>query len=269
VAALAELLSDKRAPDRAKGAAAMALGRIGGPEAVDTLLEALSRHEKADAKRRKRVPYVVGAFLLLTVLSILVPVLLGGKPIFNAGAYVGIVGALVAAQAVGFRKGAANALAALKEPRAAGPLALAAGEKQLAGTALPILKELLPEVTEEHVEGFDGPQRTALIGLLNQKDPDIVRGALSVVALFGGEEAREPVEHLVESGPAELREQAEAALAVIRDRIAVQKDRETLLRASSSLETMQPETLLRPAAAQPEIEPQQLLRPAEESEPEG
>jgi hypothetical protein len=167
---------------------------------------------------------------------------------------------VITAQALVLRRGFANALGALKEPRAIGPIALAATEKKMAPTALPILKELLPNATEEHVSALGPAERAAFIQLLRQPDPDIVRSALRVVAMFGAEDAREPVERILRQGPGVARADAERALAMIRGRIETQRDRETLLRASSSVDGIPADELLRPAAAQPDPQPDQLLR---------
>jgi hypothetical protein len=170
-------------------------------------------------------------------------------------------------RAIGLRKGAAGALAALGEPRAVGPLALAAEESRLRTTALPILKDLMPKVREEHIQGFSAEEQAAIVRLLMHSDEELARRALRLVAMFGAADALGAVQWLVEKGPEPLRAEAASALEAIQRRIEAQKDKETLLRASSSLEAMSADTLLRPAAGEPEQQSEQLLRRAPEDEP--
>jgi HEAT repeat protein len=266
---LVELLNDKRCAERAKAAAATALGRIGGPEAVNALLDTLARQEREAVKRRKRAPFIIAAFLILVVGGAVIPLAFNHHlTAFQPAAYTGMIATVVAARAVGLRKSAAGALGALKEPRAVGPLALAMNEKALAATALPVLKDLMPQVRDEHAAEYTPEERAALIRLLGHKDADVVRGALRIVAMFGAEDAREPVERIIRDGPTVARPDAERALASIRGRIENQRDRETLLRASSSVDGVPTDELLRSAAAQPDPEPQQLLRPTEGPPPQ-
>jgi hypothetical protein len=257
---LSRLLKDKWAAVRAKEAAVLVLGRIGSQESVEVLLETSAAQERSALTLRRWVPVGLSVMVLMVALGLVLPLVLGDKPVFNAGMVAPFIATFAAAASVlGLRKGAANALGELREPRAIGPLALAATEKAMPPTALPVLKVLLPDATEELAASLDRTQREAVVKLLRQPDTELVRGALRLVGMFGGTGEREAVERVRTEGPPELVPDAESALAAIGARIELEKDRETPLRASTSTESS-PETLLRPAASLPDPQPEQLLR---------
>ncbi|MEP0766892.1 MAG: hypothetical protein HRF45_10185 [Fimbriimonadia bacterium] len=255
------LVQDGGAPDRAREAAALVLGRIGDDRAVELLLDAMAKQENSEAKRRKFAPIVLAALLLFFTVAVVVPLLTGDGG--SGGAFGGMWGlvTVLAARAVLVRKSMANALASLSEPRAVGPLALAASEKQLASSVIPLLTELLPRVEQGHVESFDVAQRNALISLLSHKEPKLLRGLLRVVGMFGAAPALGPVERVLRDGPEEVRKEAEEAKNRVEKRIELQRDAATLLRASGAYDEGS-ETLLRAAHGEPDVEPTQLLRPA-------
>ncbi|GMV37091.1 MAG: hypothetical protein AMXMBFR61_15990 [Fimbriimonadales bacterium] len=262
------LVQDAGAPERAREGAALVLGRIGEDRAVELLLEAMAKQEASEAKRRRFAPAVVAVLVMLFTASVIVPLLMGdGAPSGAFGGMWGLV-TVLAARAVLVRKGMANALASLSEPRAVGPLALAASEKQLTSSVIPLLTELLPRVEQEHVEGFDTAQRNALVSLLSRKEPELLRGLLRVVGMFGAAPTLGPIERLLREGPEEVWQEAAEAKRRVTKRIELQRDAATLLRASGAYDE-DSERLLRAAHGEPDAEPTQLLRPAdglEESE---
>ncbi len=259
------LVQDGGAPERAREAAAQVLGRIGDHRAVDILLEAMAKQEASEAKRRKAAPYVLAVMLLVFTASVVLPLVTDGGA--SSGSFGGMWGliTLLAARAVLVRKGMANALASLSEPRAVGPLALAASEKQLTSSVIPLLTELLPRVEQKHVDGFDPAQRNALVSLLSRREPELLRGLLRVVAMFGAAPALGPIERVQLEGPVEVRDAAAAARKAVEMRIEAERDAATLLRAPGAYDEGS-EILLRPAHGEPDVEPTQLLRPANGAE---
>jgi hypothetical protein len=151
----------------------------------------------------------------------------------------------------------------LNDPALCGVLAVSYTERRLREQALAPLRRLLPQVTEEHAAQWDARQKAAVIRLLGDEDDEIIRGALQAVSLLGAADAIDPIERLARHGPPELHDSIEAALDAVRRRIDRQKDRETLLRASTQQDSS-PDTLLRPAAAIPDPALEQLLRQAPE-----
>jgi HEAT repeat protein len=233
-------------------ATAAALGRIGGQEAVNTLLWTLA---VLDWRARYVTRVGLPAFGVLVAFSVYFAVLTGVPP------YEVLVGPLlvIAVAFLAVRGSAVQALGVLREPRAVGQLAVSHEHRSLRKLAGPVLKELMPKVQDAHVSSFSGSQRGAVLRLLRQEDLEMVRGALHVTSLFGTEDARAGIEGALADGPPSLREPAERALAEVNRRLALAKDKASLLRASSG-DTEEAGQLLRPAAGAEDPDQQQLLR---------
>jgi hypothetical protein len=181
-------------------------------------------------------------------------------PVLGVSVWLGILHAM-------YRRDTLKLTGRLTDPTLAGAVAVAYPERRLRAEASVPLRRLLPQVAEEHAALWDAEQKAAVVKLLDDRDRDLVRGALHAVSAFAGAEALAPVERLARSGPPELREPAEAALCAVRRRAEEQKDRETLLRASAPADSS-PDTLLRPAAALSDPAPEQLLRGTSDGPPE-
>jgi HEAT repeat protein len=255
VPALKRVLQTPRATgERACVAAATALGRIGGPDAVETLLSTL-----ADQERRARRFVRVYLPLYVVFMASWIAFTVWTQNYGMIGVVGGFGGLLGATAILGLRRSAVQALGVLKDPRAVGPLAMSHEDKELREQAAPVLKELMPKVQDTHVSSFSGTQRGAVLRLLRQEDLEMVRGAVHVTSLFGTEDARSGIERVLADGPPSLREPAERALAEVNRRLALAEDKASLLRASSG-DTAEAGQLLRPAAGAEDPDQQQLLR---------
>lgn len=243
----------RKVKPRAQMAAVEALGRIGGAQAVDLLLSI----EVSERRQQKRSVYtsvilVVAAALLVALFSMVTKY----DGVAGMSGMFGIFGAAAATSAL--RKGAVGALGALKDPRAAGSLALAYQDSSMRKTAESVLVEVLPKVREYHVNGFGKDEREAIVNLLRSKNAALVSGALRAVSLFGGEDVLPKLGSVASAYPA-LVDAVEICRAQVEKRVAAQRDQAQLLRASSS-EDADTASLLRPASDQPDPNPQQLLR---------
>ncbi len=246
----------------AKASAITVLGNIGGDEAVYFILQAMRQQEKDALKYRKRIiPLVVGAVLTLVALFVILQITTG-KGGANFASMGGMFSA-IAAMGVGLsaRKKAAETLAALKEPRVVGPLAMAYFDKETKKTAAPILVQMMPLVKETHVAEFDRDQKAAIVRLLSEDDPNLVLGALGIVELFGAQAELPPVQSLKNHESDVVRSKAEEVEATLLGRAATEADRSTLLRASTGEDT-DAGTLLRAATDSEDPNTDQLLRRA-------
>jgi hypothetical protein len=253
---LTEILSRTNVSGQAKESAAKALGRMGSPEAVDALLGALSAQQFRTAVG---MVFALGACMVPMILS---GSLLGASICLLPFAFFAFAAIHLARR----QREGTKALAGLREPRSIGMMALATRDKKMARTVLPLLANLLPLATAQHAAALSKSEHEAVIRLLGQPSDEVVRGALHVVGWFDDEVALAAVQAVLTSGRASLAADAEAAAAKIRGRIEQTKDRQTLLRASSSVDGIAPDQLLRPAAPQPDAEPTQLLRSTDQPE---
>jgi hypothetical protein len=152
------------------------------------------------------------------------------------------------------------------------------------------LKRLLPQLRPHHAHDWTREQKAALLHILSVWDEDfeLTLCALKALEAVGDKEAVESVRPLAEmfkpeeasqatfresetdvyfseaslasSAGRRVQQAAAACLAVLQERLATERQAQTLLRASE--ESSAPETLLRPAETAPgATPPEQLLRP--------
>lgn len=237
-----------------------AIGRIGGSEAVEALLEI----EAAQRKKHRNMMWAIGIYFGVMALILLVSII-GHEKGFSSfggsfGGFAGVFG--VAGAAAASRGRAVDALSGLRDPKAAGTLALAYRTKSLRARVEPVLIEVLPKVSEEQANKLDREQREAILYLLHSENPSVVEGALHVIGDFGGREELDRLTDRLSALPAQTAKAAAEAVSSIQARVDLQRERETLLRASHKGEA-QAETLLRSASGQDDSLPEQLLRPSE------
>jgi hypothetical protein len=185
-------------------AASDALTRIGTRKASETLVRSLLGAQRDAGTTAKATPAgVIGCVLLaLAGLLLIVGMVAVDVPVLVVPTLV-VAGVLVLAAVIFMIEGRrgvrrtrvdlGTSLETLRNPLAAGTLAVAYADHELQKNVGRILREVLPEVTEEHSKSFDESQRAAIVALLDTGDAWMVRGALFAISRFGGEEAVEPV----------------------------------------------------------------------------
>lgn len=229
-------------------AAVEALGRIGGPEATNTLLRVLQAQEReALCDRRVRLPVTLGTLVVFPVILAALYLFGGGFSALIENAWMlALLPTWFAFHAIaGVRRSAANALGALQVSRAAGALAMAHRDKSMRDVAERILIALLPNVSPEDVQTWAPDERAAVADLLRTGSVQLKVKALPLIALYAGSDTLPVVEALAKSDNEELASAAVQALPPIQQRAELERDRATLLRAPS--DAGDNEQLLRPA----------------------
>jgi hypothetical protein len=207
-------------------------------------------------------------------------------------------------------KEAAKHLAELGDARSVGPLAetLSIPDPQLRSIVEGALIRLLPQMRADQADLLNAEQRACLYRVMNGKNPELTIAILKGLEQIGDEKALPIVQKLAErevkpednlthttdsvSGTVQpsllrkielelfgdkirsgsrIREAARECLPYLQERIAQERARETLLRASDTMQST-PDTLLRAAEGVPAVDPRQLLRagiPNETAAPNG
>jgi hypothetical protein len=272
---------------RAREAAALVLGRIAGEgssQALNAALDLAAR--KVRWFRRARVTLVAAlcAFVAAYVGVLGLGLFVGSKlwgfsevfyylPRDPCAAPAVLLTPIVAMHAYlkGLRRRAESdteeLLGAFQDPKAAGMLAKAHQQPDLADHTGPVLARLLPELQEEHAQAFTAEHRSAIYALMDEPDPSLARLAVRAAGRSGCEDAIRPLRSIAQRGPLPLQEEARASLDAVRRRIAVRKEAATLLRAAGA-GPEESETLLRPAGGAPDADEQQLLRRTDDPDAE-
>ncbi len=236
---------------------------------VDLMMTQLLR-ETRDMRRRQRqriVSKVAVALLLIAAL-----LYTNGHFFFNFWwVFLGGGGAIAADERVNKRREAVQALYTAGEPRAVGVLAIALrdGDYPVQRVAEQALHALLPRVRASDAAYIDNEQMAALIALIDRYpiNTHMQRAVLKALEQIGDERAIPAVENLAAMGPtADIRNQANACLPFLLERVRLAHEHATLLRGSASpAVAAAPAQLLRPASGAETTPAEQLLRPTQNS----
>lgn len=252
-------------------AAVTYLGEWGDPRAVDALVLAIKRDNAEQT--RHNVGNVAGQIALATLL-IGIMIILAAVFDCSGGCTGGCEGACFAcdiADNVRLRFEVAKSLARLGSLHAVGALARLVQDKNLevAKTAHTALMELLSKadsLQEGQADALGPGGLVELADLLSLNDYHLSRAILAVFRRVGDGRVLSAVEKLAQnlSRNRDLREGARELLPLLKERIAQQEVRATLLRAAEGNTIAVSDNLLRPASFQSATEPpQQLLRPTD------
>lgn len=244
----------------ARESAVLAIGRIGGDTATDALIKILKQVDEESTRRLWfRIPmYFLLALLTIALTSIFLFVL---KGYFMESVVAGAGAAFSALKAKDYRKKVVESLGRVQDPRSVAALASVRDHADLQPFVDPLLARLLPETQEEDIRRFTKEDKQAIAALMETRNAGLVRGAIHVVGMFGMEAELSTLRRL-RARHQDLLGQIVDAERQIEARLAMLKEKNTLLRAASAGET-DFDSLLRPSAALPDPAPEQLLRPEE------
>lgn len=239
--------------------------------ARETLLAQLQQEAPKQRRRRRilmSISYVVTSLLLLISMLSFTGYWKDGASIrllLITFSLFAIRGANRAAKRLGE---AAQGVIRFEDIRAVGPLAetLELPDRDVSGQAASALIPLLPRLHATDAGLLNAEQRACLHRAFHRKNRELSLSILKAFEQVGDSTDLPFVEQLAEGkGRAardkRIRTAAIACLPFIRERVAKERDRKTLLRPARAPDNPA-ETLLRPAQSVGEADPNVLLRPA-------
>jgi len=245
-------------------AAVTYLGEWGDPRALDALILAIHR-DRGDRTRKKvgtvaLVTLVIGLLVLLAAVTDCSICAAGGG---DCGCF-----ACETSDDLRLRLQATKSLVRLGDLRAVGALARLAQdrEREVAKSGHNALMALLQKgdsLQEGNADALGPNGLTELAVLLRRKDHFLTQAILQVFRKVGDARILSAVEKLAQdyTRNRDLREEARELLPILKERIAREEVRTTLLRAADGGAGYSSENLLRPVTGQRATEPpEQLLR---------
>lgn len=233
-----------------------------GPAAVEKLIAGLEEQARA----YRRLPLTMVVMAALSGLGVaLVDVISGHSPSFP-GMFGGVWGpaTIMLSTYHQQRNSISRVLAKFDDVRAVGFLAeaLEFRDKHTRQAAAEALIRLLPRLKASDAHLLNAKQRAILLRTFNRpaSSAALIVAILKAYEQVGDESALEPVRSLLTALNPRVQEAATECLPFLESRIAQQRASQTLLRASSPIETATPDMLLRPALESGETNPQELLR---------
>ena len=187
------------------------------------------------------------------------------------GALCLLLGLIASNQVLKVQTEAVSILSEAWDPKAIGVLALGmlTGDRGLKAASRNALLKLLPKAKASDAAFYDEEQMRALSTLLetvsHRQDTPFLLALLKAFEQIGDAKALDGVHNLTLSKNSQVREAAEACLPALQQRVAIQKQNNSLLRPALSLENpTDNQELLRPVnlSIQDSTPVEELLRPA-------
>jgi hypothetical protein len=235
------------------------LGRVGGLVAVEALLKGMRQRQWKQRRHKWIWRWVLGAGAMYAFVFV------------HNGWCLGLflLACMGAPSFVPRDWAAVQALEALRDPLAVGPIAVAHRQRELAVPTAHVLKTLLPLLRDEHAGEIKSIELAALDDLARSVDAELAVKAIGALICVGNARSLQALRSLAE----ERREgdmigdAARQAIPELQRRMEWRKEKRTLLRAANAAPEEDYSRLLRPAPAG-ETDAKQLLRPAEGVQPD-
>lgn len=216
------LVMRSNVPPRARMAAAQALGDIGTQEAGMALAHSL--HLRHGVQTNGLLPLSILIFCTFATFGIGLPIALGALIVTDSKKNHRLRDVV---------KLALKELDKMGNPQHVGRIAATAMDPRLNDDCVPILRRLLPRVTQEIAESFGRGDCYALEVLIESKDLVLCRNAIRIAGMVGGESALQRMWSLIRNrAPSELQSFTRDQMDRIQRRLDAAKDQKLLLRAA-------------------------------------